>query len=110
MINAARFKCADSKDGVAMKRVSNELREDVSELVEKVTVEEARNSVLDKLESAFKTLDPKSQEVLQAYFNGVTLKELSQQNAISINQAQDWIRQIKRQLITQLQRNNSVRH
>ena len=93
-----------------MKRMSNDLREDVSELVEKVTVEEARNTVLDKLESAFKTLDPKSREVLQAYFNGATLEELSEQNAISINQTQDWIRQIKRQLITQLQRNNSVRH
>ena len=93
-----------------MKKLSNDLREDVSELVEKVTVEEARNTVLDKLESAFKTLDPKSREVLQDYFNGVTLEELSQQNAISITQTQDWIREIKRQLITQLQRNNSVRH
>jgi DNA-directed RNA polymerase specialized sigma24 family protein len=105
-----RFGCAVSKGEVVMKRMSNDLREDVSELVEKVTVEEARNTVLDKLESAFKTLDPKSLEVLHAYFNGVTLEELSQQNAISVDQTQDWIRQIKRQLITQLQRNNSVRH
>ncbi|MFM8270419.1 MAG: hypothetical protein ACKN9V_09555, partial [Pseudomonadota bacterium] len=61
-----------------MKRQGNELREDVSELLEKVTIEEAQNSVLERFESAFGALDPKSQEVLHAYFNGSTLEELSE--------------------------------
>lgn len=93
-----------------MKRQNGDLREDVSELVEKVTLEEAHSSVLDKLESAFATLEPKSQEVLTAYFNGTSIEELSQQNAISISQTRDWIHQIKRQLISQLQRNISTRN
>lgn len=93
-----------------MKKQTNDLREDVSELVEKVTVEEAHQTVLEKLETAFASLDSKSREVLQAYFNGTSLEDLSQQNDISVNQTRDWISQIKRQLISHLQRNTSARN
>jgi DNA-directed RNA polymerase specialized sigma24 family protein len=85
------------------------VRWDVEELVHKVTVQEAQMAVEKRLEQALDKLDPKSRELLLDYFNGTTLEEMSEQNSISLNEARDWINQIKRQLISQLQRNNSAR-
>ena len=93
-----------------MKKQSNGLKSEVSELLERVTLEEAHDSVLTKFESAFSGLDAKSQEVLQAYFEGCSLEELSERHSITVGQTKDWILQIKRQLIAQLQRNISARH
>lgn len=86
------------------------LKWDVENLVKDVTIQEAQLAVEQKLEQALNALEPQSREVLLAYFNGTSLEELSKENSISISEAQNWIRQIKRQLISQLQRNNSTRH
>lgn len=93
-----------------MKKQANDLRKDVSELLERVVTQEAHDSVLSKLESAFGTLDSKSQEVLKAYFDGYSIEELSQIHALSFEQTKDWINQTKRQLLAHLQRNISARH
>ena len=91
-----------------MKNLGN-VRWDVEELVHKVTVQEAQMAVEKRLEQALDKLDPKSRELLLDYFNGTTLEEISKQNSISLDEARDCINQIKRQLISQLQRNNSAR-
>lgn len=86
------------------------LKWDVEKLVKDVTVQEAHLAVEQKLERALDSLEPRSREVLMAYFNGTSLEQLSKDNSISLKETQNWVQQIKRQLISQLQRNNSARH
>ena len=92
-----------------MKRARTELENDVSELLERVTVEEASQSIWNKLDSAINSLDAQSQSVLNDYFNGSTIEQLSKKHSLSVTETKNWVHQIKRQLISQLQRQNSAR-
>lgn len=93
-----------------MKKSTSELREDVSDLLERVTVEEANQSIWNKLDHALSSLDPQSQEILNDYFNGTSIQELSRKHSLSVAETQAWVHQIKRKLISQLQRKVSTRH
>lgn len=93
-----------------MKNQSSDLKWEVSELLEEVTVEEAHQAILKRFNQALETLDPKGQEILVEYFDGSTLEGISQKHALSFSEAEELISQLKRQLLSQLQRNFRARH
>jgi len=93
-----------------MKNHTKEFQWEVSELLEEVTVEEAHQAIMRRLDRAFESLDPQAQELLSDYFEGSTLKEIGKKHSLSTDKTQDLIHQIKRQLLSHLQRNHQARH
>lgn len=93
-----------------MKKVSSDLKNDVNELVEKVTVEEAHMAVLQKLETALSALESPGQELLRDYLEGCSLEMISQNHQLSLEETQQCVEHMKRQLISQLQRTIRTRH
>ncbi len=93
-----------------MKNQSSDLQWEVSELLEEVTVEEAHGAILRRFNQALETLDPQGQEILVEYFYGSTFETLGKRYSLSTSEAEILICKLKRQLLSQLQRNTQARH
>lgn len=93
-----------------MKNHSGDLKWEVTELLEKVTVEEAHQAIIRRFNQALDTLDTKGQEVISEYFDGSTLEEIAERHSLSIPEAKALVGRLKQHLLTQLQRNTRARH
>jgi len=93
-----------------MKNQTTDLQWEVSELLEEVTVEEAQEAILRRFNQALETLDPQGQEILVEYFDGSTFEAIGKRYSLSSSEAEDLISKLKRQLLSQLQRNTQARH
>jgi hypothetical protein len=65
--------------------------------------------VKEQFETAWSQLDPNSQDLLSLYFDGVTLKELSERQGIPEEQLASWIARKKRELVQAIRNASQVR-
>lgn len=93
-----------------MKTENYQWKEDVEDLVERVTFEEAHLAVQKLFEKALSQLSPPEQELLESHWRGASLEELSLQASLSPQKTQLLINQLKKTLITHLQRSVRARH
>jgi len=93
-----------------MKNQNRQLKQDVEELVEKVTFEEAHLGVQKLFQRALSQLAPYEKGILEAHWEGVSLEDLSRQTSLSLSETQALINQLKKRLITHLQRSITARH
>ncbi len=93
-----------------MKKQETPFTQDVEELLEKATVEEAAADVLSRFERAVDCLDQESKELFRLFLDGKTIPELSQTQNLSEGQLGEWLASIKREVIQQLRVNVKVRH
>ena len=92
-----------------MKKTQNEMVDDVQDLLKTSVIEEAVSKVKQQFETAWSSLDPETQELLGHYFDGVTVKELSQRQGVSEEQLASWIARKKRDLVQAIRNASQVR-
>lgn len=83
---------------------------DVEDLLEKSVFEEAAEAVFKAFDASLSTLDKESKELIESYFDGKTIKQLSEMHKLSESEVSKWLEQIKRQLNQNIRKEHSVRH
>jgi DNA-directed RNA polymerase specialized sigma24 family protein len=83
--------------------------EDVEDLVERSSIEEASSRVWERFESALGKLDPQSASLFSQYLDGVTQTELAHRSNLTESQINTWIEQIKRDVVQNLRQKSKVR-
>ena len=92
-----------------MKEKKNGWIEDVEELVERSTVEEATAKVFEKFTRALERLDPESAELLRLHFDGVTAAELARRWGLKTEEIESWLSHKRKELVRNLKNEISVR-
>lgn len=93
-----------------MKHQQSQWKEDVEDLVEKVTFEEAHLAVQQLFEKALDQLAPHEQMLLEAHWAGTSFNDLSHQTDLSPTETEALINRLKKQLVVCLQRSIRARH
>ena len=92
-----------------MKKIQNQMVDDVQDLLKTSVLEEAVSKVKEQFEAAWSQLDPESQNLLSLYFDGITVKELSQRQGVPEEQLANWIARKKRELVQAIRTASQVR-
>ena len=87
----------------------NKLVSDVKDLAEQSITEEAIAKVQSLMDQAMSKLDAESQGILNEYFDGKTVEELSRMRGIEKSVMEAWIARSKRELINKLRSECRVR-
>ena len=92
-----------------MKTQNHNWKEDVEDLVEKVTFEEAHLAVQKLFEKALSQLAPDEQSILEAHWEGTSTKRLAHQLSLSPHETQELVNRLKTKLISHMQRSIRTR-
>lgn len=92
-----------------MKTRNHEWKEDVEDLVEKVTFEEAHLAVQRLFEKALSGLSPDEQSILEAHWEGTSTNDLARQLSLNAQETQALVNRLKTQLISNIQRSIRTR-
>lgn len=92
-----------------MKKENDSLIQDVEELLQKSTIAEATQKVWESFSQAMDQMDEDSQELLEQFFAGKSIKQLSQENHISEKEMEAWLQKARRELIENLKAGFQVR-
>lgn len=83
--------------------------DDVQDLLKTSVIEEAVSKVKEQFETAWSKLDSESQDLLSLYFDGMTIKQLSERQGIPEAQVAAWVALKKRELIQAIRTESQVR-
>ena len=89
---------------------SEPLSQEVETLLSQILVEEANQAVWQKFESALGHYDDAHLELFEQYLDGVTIEELSRERNLSPDKLEQWIKNLKKELIQTLKTEISVRN
>lgn len=92
-----------------MKKKNTTLETDVEQLAKRSITAEVEDKVWSALDHAIAGLDEASQALLNEYFNGTTVAELSERHGLRHDQMEAWIVRSKRELIKRLRSKCTVR-
>ena len=92
-----------------MKHQTEGIRTEVHSLLEEVVLAEVQEKLKKRLQNAMRALDPQTCELIEAYFSGQTIEQLSSLHGVSEPKIRDWIEQGKRKLNQELRKGLQIR-
>ena len=92
-----------------MKRKKTSCKAEVESLVKKCVIEEAFHKVLDQFSKALDNLESENRELLEAYFDGTPIDELSKRTKLSQDELKDWLAKAKRELTHNLRNGMQIK-
>lgn len=75
---------------------------DLEQLLDETIVTDAVAEIMGKFDEAIQALPAQSRDLIARYFDGATLEQLGLEHRITLEQMEQWMDRIKRELAHQL--------
>lgn len=82
--------------------------EDEDALIEQA-IDQAVSCVMEQFEGLIDTLEPESQVLFREYNEGTPVRVLSEKHGLTVDQVEDWLTRIRRQLAHRLRTSHRVK-
>lgn len=89
-------------------RANRQWSDEEDALVEEA-IDSAVSCVMEQFEVLIDTLEPESQVLIRAYFDGTPVRKLSSQHGLTVEQVESWLARIRRQLAQRLRTTHRVK-